>query len=100
MGDSPACACLHVHYDPERQVEGTLSDRWRCDDCLGSFVRADGLPRELAAMREVVEKARAVRDNHRCAEISHGDVPEMFALDAALDALDSALSALPTEDKP
>lgn len=38
--NAAACACSRVSYKPRDNGDGTLSERWTCNDCGAEFVRA------------------------------------------------------------
>ena len=43
-----ACACLTVKYDPIKNDNGTLTERWRCPSCENTFVKRFWLDAETA----------------------------------------------------
>lgn len=52
MSNGPACACLRVKYDPLDNGDGTMSERWRCEDCKTVFVKQFWLSEANRKLRE------------------------------------------------
>ena len=56
-----ACACRIVEFDPVKNDNGTCTDRWRCHECGGVFVRAEVARGTVAEVEAIKEVARAAR---------------------------------------
>lgn len=52
MSDQPACACLRVKYDPIDNGDGTVRERWLCEDCETVFVKEFWLSEAHRKLRE------------------------------------------------
>lgn len=69
--DRAGCACLGVVYDPIKNADGTLSERWHCTSCGARFVRDRGAD----DTRELREAAECAAEMDRAAAAIESDFP-------------------------
>jgi hypothetical protein len=60
--EQACCACLHVDYDPIRNVDGSFTEKWWCRNCFAEFIRKRvSNPKPTEGQREA---AGALRRKH------------------------------------